>query len=423
MMLKFIAKEIQFLKTTGDAPALSPPAVYYSDLLTQPSKEFKIFARRTADTCASQKRFTTAAIQLDPVASEETIDKANEVFHACFHSVLEENKGIWECLDPFTAIFVFWDYKTADQSEKRLGLLNEKISQALNAKLIMGTIAFPFHYFPVEEMAGCALKALDHAAFFGPGHAVEFDGLSLNISGDRLFQLNNIDAAITEYEKGLSIAPGDINLLNSLGVAFGVDACLDKAMEYFEKARNINPEEVMVIHNLGLIHRINDKHDSALAYLKQAHGINPDVFEIELLLGHLLFKKKKFDPAMTHLDAAIRLKPESGTAFRIKGQILLEREDVPGAAAQFNQAVKRNPNDAAALSGYARAMALQKKNLSIALSFAKKSLGLDPENEQYRHYLEEIQNIHDHIEETNESADPADCSGCHSNKAKILCSP
>ncbi len=400
MILKFVAKEIQFLKTAGDAPDLSPPEIYYSDLLIHPSKAFEVFSRRIADTCASQKAFTTAAIQINPAAPKETVEAANDVFDACFHSVLDENRGIWECLDPFTAIFVFWDYKTASQGKKLLDLLNEKISQALNAKLIMGTICFPFHDFPVEEMAGCALKALDHAAFFGPGHAVEFDGLSLNISGDRLFQLNHIDAAITEYEKGLSIAPTNINLLNSLGVAFGVDACLDKAMEFFEKARNINPEEAMVIHNIGLIHRINDKTDSALAYLKKAHGINPDVFEIELLLGNLLFKEEKFDLAMTHLDAAIRLKPESGTAFRIKGQILLDREDAPGAAAQFNQAVKLNPNDPEALSGYARAMALQKKNLAIALSFAKKSIDLDPGNKQYRQYLEEIQNIHNQIGET-----------------------
>ncbi len=403
MMLKFNAKEIPFLKTPGDTPDLTPPEVYYSDLLTQPSREFEMFSRRIVDTCASQQTFTTAAIQIDPAAPQKTIDKANEMFHACFHSVLDEDRGIWECLDPFTAIFVFWDYHTIAQGKKLLDLLNETLSQALNTKLIMGTIAFPFHDFPAEEMAGCALKALDHAAFFGPGHTVEFDGRSLNISGDRLFQLNNIDAAITEYEKGLSIAPADINLLNSLGVAFGVEACLDKAMEFFEKARNINPEEVMVLHNIALIHRINGTNDSALVYLKKAHGINPDIFEIELLLGHLLFKEKDFDLAMPHLDAAIRLKPESGTAFRIKGQICLEREDAPGAAAQFNQAVKLNPNDAQALHGYARAMALQKKNLPIALLFAKKSLDLDPENEQYRQYLGKIQNILERADEISQN--------------------
>lgn len=400
MMLKFNAKEIPFLKTTGEPPTLTPPEVYYSDLLTQSSEEFKIFARRIADTCASQKTFTTAAIQIDPAAPEDVIDKANEVFNSCFHSMLDENRGIWECLDPFTAIFGFWNYQTPAQAKKLLDLINEKISQALNAELIMGTIAFPFHDFPIEEMAGCALKALDHAAFFGPGHVVAFDGLSLNISGDRLFQLNNIDAAITEYEKGLAISPSDINLLNSLGVAFGLDGYLDKAMECFKKARDINPEEVMIIHNIGLIHRVNDKADSALGYLKKAHAINPDVFEIELLLGHLLFKEEKFDQAVVHLDAAIQIKPESGTAFRIKGQILLERKDATGAAAQFNQAVKLNPNDPEALSGYARAMALQKKNLSIALSFAKKSRDLAPDNEQYKQNLEEVQTIYDQMNAT-----------------------
>lgn len=403
MMLKFTAKEIQFLKTTEDSPDLTPPKNYYSDLLTRPSKEFEIFSRRIADTCAAKERFTTVAIQIDPAAPEETVDKTNEVFHSCFHSMLDEDRGLWECLDPFTAIFVFWGYETVDQRKRVLDLLNEKISQALNVKMMMGTIAFPFHDFPVEEMAECALKALDHAAFFGPGHTVEFDGLSLNISGDRLFQLNNIDAAITEYEKGLSIAPADINLLNSLGVAFGVDGYLDKAMEFFEKARKISPDEVMVIHNIGLIHRVNDEKDSALAYLKKAHGINPDVFEIELLLGHLLFKEQKFDLAMPHLDAAIRLKPESGTAFRIKGQIFLEKEDAPKAALQFNQAVKLNPNDPEALSGYARAMAAQKKNLSIALSFAKKSQELDPENKRYRQHLEEIQNMRTQLEEATQN--------------------
>ena len=57
MMLKFTAKEIQFLKTTEGTPDLSPPENYYSDLLTRPSKEFEIFARRIADSCASKKRF------------------------------------------------------------------------------------------------------------------------------------------------------------------------------------------------------------------------------------------------------------------------------------------------------------------------------------------------------------------------------
>ncbi len=92
-------------------------------------------------------------------------------------------------------------------------------------------------------MAGCALKALDHAAFFGPGHAVEFDGLTLNICGDRLFQLKNIDAAITEYEKGLSIAPADMNLLNSLGVASGWTVTWTRPWNFLKKPGISTPKK------------------------------------------------------------------------------------------------------------------------------------------------------------------------------------
>lgn len=405
MTQKFTAKDIQFLKTAPDAPQLSAPEIYYSDLISNPTTEFTGFCRRLSDTCDAEKPVFTAVIRIDPDAPEQILKKTRDTFDTCFHSVLDRNgkekdRGIWESLDAMTAIVAFWDFKTAKEAGKLLDLLNEKISKGLDAGLIMGTAAFPFHDFDLTDMPGCALKALDHAAFFGPGHAIEFDALSLNISGDRRFQLNDIDTAISEYERGLAIEPGNINLMNSLGVAHGVDQDLAKAMEYFEKASKINPKETMVIHNIALIHRINDNTDSALAYLKKAHGINHDVFEIELLIGHLLFKQEKFDPAMDHLDAAIRLKPSSATAYRIKGKILLERDDAAGAAAQFNQAVKLNPNDPEALSGYARAMALQKRNLPIALSFAKKSLALDPENDTYKRRLEEIKDIHEQVQET-----------------------
>ncbi len=407
MTQKFIAKDIQFLRTAPDAPALSAPKVYYSDLIAQPTTEFTGFCRRLAKVCENKKTFLTAAIQVDPDAAPEIREKTRDIFDACFHSILERSggykeRGIWECLDSMTALMAFWDFNTAKEGRKVLDLLNEKITKGLDTGLIMGTAAFPFHDVDRTDMPGCALKALDHAAFFGPGHTIEFDALSLNISGDRRFQLNDTDGAISEYEKGLAMEPCNINLINSLGVAHGVDQDLTKAMEYFEKASRINPEEAMVIHNIALIHRINDNTDSALAYLKKAHAIDPDVFEIELLLGHLLFRENKFNQAMDHLDAAIRLKPESGTAFRIKGQISMEKEDASGAAAHFNQAVKLNPNDPEALSGYARAMALQKKNLPIALSFAKKSLALDPGNETYRQRLEEIEDIHDLVQEKNQ---------------------
>ncbi len=401
MIQKFTSKEIHFLKTGSDTQPVHPPETYFSDLIHTPTVEFSGFGDRLADIKIPKDNFIASVIQIDAQAPEKTREKARDIFEACFHSVLDKDRGIWESLDPLTFILVFWDYETEKDGKRLLTLLKEKISDRLKADLLMGTAVYPFHDFTKDQVPRNALKALDHAAFFGPGHTIEFDGISLNISGDRLYQLEKTDEAILEYETGLAIDPKNINLINSLGVAYGITEKIDKALECFEQASSINPEEVMVIYNIGLIHRINEKEDTALLYLKKAHAINPDIFEIELLLGHLLFKSEQFDQAIPHLDAAVKLNPDSGTAYRLKGEILLDKKDAAGAGIQFNQAVKFSPNDAVALSGYARAMTLQKKNLSIALSFAKKSLALDPENDLFKQRLEEIQDIYEQAMELN----------------------
>ncbi len=395
MIQKFTSKEIHFLKT-GSEP-VSEPNIYLSDLIHSPTVRLTAFEERLTRTPIPKDKFIATVIRMDPNAPEKNREKARDIFEACFNSVLDKKRGIWENLDPVTFILVFWDYDNEKDGCRLLTLLKEKISIRLQAGLVMGISLYPFHDFHRDQILGNALKAIDHAAFFGSDHMICFDGISLNISGDRLYQLEKFTSAIQEYEKGLAITPKNINLINSLGVAYGITKQLDKALTYFEQASAINPQEVMVIYNIGLIHRINDKDDRAVLYLKKAHGINPDIFEIELLLGYLLFKKDRYDQAMPHLDAAIRLNPDSGTAFRIKGQILLDKKDNMAAGTAFNIAVKLNPNDASALSGYARAVALQKKNLTIALSFAAKSVALDPENKLFKTRLEEIQEIQDQV--------------------------
>ncbi len=411
MTQKFTAKEIHFLKTGSSGSdgskgaedqEIHPPDTYFSDLLHDPSVRFTAFEKRLADTKIPGDTFICAVIQIDQEASEETRETAHDIFEACFHSVLDKERGIWESLDDTAFVLVFWDYDDEKDGTRLLTLLKEKISGRLSSDLLMGIAAYPFHEFEQNQILGNALKAFDHAAFFGPNHMIVFDAVSLNISGDRLFALGRHEEAIAEYEKGLAIDPKNINLINSLGVSYGIMDQLDKALDCFEQASAISPEEVMVIYNIGLIHRIKDKEDKAILYLKKAHAINPAIFEIELLLGHLLFKQEQFEQAMPYLDTAIRLNPASGTAFRLKGQILLDKNDLEEAGTQFNMAVKRSPNDAIALYGYARAMALRKKNLSIALSFAKKALDLDPDNALFSQNLEEIQEIYEQTKAMNQ---------------------
>jgi len=403
MIHKFTSKEIHFLKTESDEHPIQPPETFFSDLVHDQTLQVKTMNTRLASADIPGDAFICAVVQISASSSGKTRERAKDIFEACFHSVLDKERGIWESLDDTSFMLIFWDYAQEENGFRLVSLLKEKISAALKADILMGVATFPFHTFEQSAVPANALKAIDHAAFFGPNHMMYFDAVSLNISGDRLYQLNHYNRAIQEYKQGLEIAPKNINLINSLGVCYGVIGEIDQAKKEFDKAIAINPREVMVIYNIGLVHRINEDEDKAVLYLKKAHGIDPNVFEVELLLGHLLFKQERWDRALPHLKAATRLNPDDATAFRMKGEIFLDKlakKDPKKASAQFTKALKLNPSDAVSLSGYAQAMASQGKNLKIALTFANRSVALEPDSLLFKNRLKQIQETWDKLDAT-----------------------
>ena len=403
MTNKFSSKEIQFLKADSEDFNINPPETYFSDLLWEKNIHVKTFKNRLLKAKISNKKFLCAVIQVSTRTkmSKSLQERLKEVFEETFNSILEDKRtgnkkevnkrGIWENLDNTSFIFSFWDYKNDKKASHLIISLKEKISTVLKADILIGVAKFPYQNFSKEETFNNAIKAIDHAAFFGPDTLIHFDATSLNISGDRLFQLNRYKMALDEYQKGLEIEPDNINLINSLGVCFGVMGKLDKAKLEFDKAMKINSNEVMVIYNIGLLYQIEEDIDKAVIYLRKAHGIDSAVFEVELLLGSLLVKKNHTKQALPHLEKAGEINPESGLSFRMKGEIHLGNKLPEKAGLEFNKAIKINPRDAISLSGYARSLELQNKNLNIARSFAQNSIDIDPDNSLFKKRLNIIQ--------------------------------
>ncbi len=391
MTSKFSSKEIHFLKTDSADSNFNPPETYFSDLLWTKTVQIKAFEKRLSETKIPGEKFFIAVIQISSDVSDSIQKKATDTFEATFNSFLDNKRGLWENLDKTSFVLAFWDYDSEKKASQLIVALKNKISTALKADILMGVAKFPYHDFSKSQTFSNALKAIDHAAFFTPATLTHFDATSLNISGDRLYQLNKSDMAIIEYEKGLKIDSNDINLINSLGVCFGVMGNLDKAKLEFKKAMAINPNELLVIYNIGLLYQIEGDLDKAIIYLRKAHGIDPCIFEVELLLGHLLIKKELPDQAMPHLETASRINPKSGLAFRMKGEIYLDKNLPEKAGKEFNKAIKLNPSDAVSLSGYAKSLELQEKNLNIALTFAENSITFEPDNKLFKERLKIIQ--------------------------------
>jgi len=391
MTSKFSSKEIHFLKTDSDVSSFTPPETYFSDLLWKKSIRINAFDKRLSETKIPGEKIFIAVIRISSKESNVIQKKITDTFEASFNSFLDHKKGLWEILGDTLFVLAFWDYESEKKASQLMAALKNKISTALKADILMGVAKFPYHDFSKSQTFANALKAIDHAAFFGPDTLIHFDATSLNISGDRLYQLNKSDMAIIEYEKGLDLKPDDINLINSLGVCFGVMGNLNKAKREFKKAMAINPTELMVIYNIGLLYQIEEDIDNAILYLRKAHDIDPCIFEVELLLGHLLIKKGSPDLAMPHLETAGRINPKSGLVFRMKGEIYLDGNLPEKAGPEFNKAIKLNPSDAISLSGYAKSLEVRGKNLNIALTFAKNSITFDPDNKLFKERLKIIQ--------------------------------
>jgi tetratricopeptide (TPR) repeat protein len=390
MTTKFASKEIHFLKTDSEQSEFQPPEHYFSDLLLTKPSLFRTFNKNFKAILLPEESFLCAALHLIAHEPDDTQANAKKVFESTFKKLVKHEQGVWKNIDDTAFILGLRGYENEEQAANIISQLKESLSQNSYFDVIIGTAMFPCLNYPQTQIPVNALKALDHAAFFGASALVSFDALSLNISGDRLYHLNHYNLAIKEYKEGLKMKPDDNNMLNSLGVCFAISGELKKARKAFNSALKSRQDELISIYNIGLLHQIEGESDKAMDYFKKAHKIDNSVFEVELLLAYLFFKKGEYKKVMPYLDAAKQLNPESGMVFRIMGEILLEENYPENAAFQFNNAIKLNPSDAVSLSGYARCLELMNKNLSIALIFAQKSLALDPENPLFQERLKSL---------------------------------
>lgn len=390
MTPKITSKEIYFLKNDPEESNIKPPKDYLSDFLLEKTHRIERFESRLTGAKIPGKNFLCAVIQISCDPQDGLQEKAKTTFEDTFNSLLNHHRGIWESINDTAFALAFWDFENETKASRLILSLKEKVSDVLNTRTLVGVSFYPFHKFTKRQTFENAIKAADHAAFFGPDTLIHFDATSLNIFGDRLYQLNHCELAANEYKKGLELEHKNINLLNSLGVCYAIMGKMDKATALFEKAMKINSNEPLVMYNIGLVNKINKDIDRAIVYLKKAHGIDNTIPEIELLLGNLLAQKGQLDQALPHLETASKLNPELGAAFRLKGEFFLEKGKYPDAAKEFNEAIKRNPRDAPSLSGYAKALEKQNRNLSIALTFAKNSVALDPANTSFKAVLNSI---------------------------------
>ena len=306
-----------------------------------------------------------------------------------FNNFSKKHKGIWGLLNQglFGAFFI---QKNGALCFKLVQQFQQTSKNKAALTVSAGIAEYPSLNYQPADVIPNALKALDHASFLGPNSAVIFDAVSLNISGDKLFDTGDINGSIKEFQQALKMDPANINVHNSLGVCYGLLGEYEKAELEFKSTVKLDHAEVMAWYNIGVIHMLNGDRHKALDLFFKANAINQDVFEVNFQTGRLLMELNQPESGKKFLNRAAALEPASGAVYRYLGECYTQIGKVDAAVAAYKKAIKHNPSDAASLSAMGCLFAEQEENPDIALVFCQESIQLAPENGLFRYRLGQL---------------------------------
>lgn len=320
----------------------------------------------------------------NPGALGEHVDVA-----AILEKICHEEKGEWGPLEPG----LFGSFIPGKNGSEGLGMarhIQKQLAEKSKQTVTIGVASYPIITFEKYDMIDNARKALDHAAFFGPGSAVNFDGVSLNISGDKLYEKGDLQGAIDEFKRALLIDPSNINVHNSLGVCYGLSGDYELAIKEFETVVSMDSAEHMALFNLGLVHALRKEPVKALEFFLTADKINDNVYEIAFQSGKLYFESGDLAKARPFFERAAKIDPDAGAVYRYLGDCYAADNLQQDAISVYKKAIRYNPQDAASISALACLFDDQGENPEITLMFCRESVGLSPENGLFRYRLGQL---------------------------------
>ena len=291
-----------------------------------------------------------------------------------------------------------------DRAEKQTLQLCRKIAERFAhddslPSCSMGVCHWPTLNYTKTEMTINCRKAFMHGSFFGPGSVTPFDHVSLNVSGDYYFDEGDYRQAVRDYRFGCSMAPDDINLMNSLGVALIELNRLRESIGYFDKVLDREPDNFMALVNKGFALRIVGNDNEALKCLERASQdkkfADADVFpDLSLQLGRLYCDKGSYGKAVRILDQLALQKPEKQELglIRLLGEAYAGNGDNKKAILLLQRAVRIYPHDARSLSLLGELYALENQGDDIALSFCELAVEIDEGPWKYWYRLAVVKN-------------------------------
>jgi len=294
-----------------------------------------------------------------------------------------------------TGLYLFFPHIPPEETQEtvRSWLAEEKLNN-----ILIGVAYYPHLSFSKSATVFNCRKAINHAAFYGPDGSAIFDEVSLNVSGDIYYAEGDLTLAVKEYKTGIACDPENVNLLNSLGVAY---ADMDKhrdAQRCFAKVLEIESDNFMALYNAGLEAELTGRQAEALDYFTRAHAITQADEEVEAdltyHLGRLLCLEGKHQKSIDILLPWYQNNPESRIrerALPYLGRSFYGLQKYAKAAQWLQKALQYNDYDGQSMGLLGLCYLLLEEGDDIALSLCQKSIELEPDNNILRIYLARVQ--------------------------------
>jgi tetratricopeptide (TPR) repeat protein len=173
-----------------------------------------------------------------------------------------------------------------------------------------------------------------------------------NNLGNALLKLDRPDEAVSHLERALALQPRFAQAENNLGNAWLLKGRADEAVAHYQRALGIDPRSVEALNNLGNVALLRGRTADAVGYYDRALVIEPGGSQALNNLGNAYLQMGRLDAAIgafqKALDAALEADPRNTVARINLGKALLQKQRRPEAAALFEQAVAIDAGNAEA---------------------------------------------------------------------------
>ena len=196
----------------------------------------------------------------------------------------------------------------------------------------------------------------------------------------------NLDKAISEYKKTLSIEHNSPYLMAELATLYIRKGKVTTAVELLEKSLIYNPGYADTHLILGSLYLNLKEHNNAIKEFEKVIALAPKKLEPYLYLSVLYRERKNYEKAIEVLENLLKIEPESLMGHYYLAKIYAEIKLYAKAEKLLKETLEITPSFKSALVDLAVLYKIQKKNIE-AIEIYKKCIKSNPSDIRTRFQL------------------------------------